>query len=179
MVTIDQYKEIIEKYNSGEHTIYLDLAGFRSFFTETNSSDIKKNVGNFLKFETFFIRLVMFFLEPLSLVFSIISSIFVFNWFSFLVIPFILFSWFILKGKFSKGRQTIFFSVLLVVIGMLISFYYNNIVFWLKIFIISLSFLWLFTKLVYYLSFYFAFRLIRKNYIFFNFFYSNNMIWIK
>ena len=74
-ITKQQYDEILKKQDAGEILLYIDTASFRKFFTEANNKKVKELIGESLNLESFIIKLIMFALEPLSLIITFIASI--------------------------------------------------------------------------------------------------------
>ncbi len=184
-ITKEQYNEILKKQDAGEILLYIDTAGFRKFFTEVDNKKVRELIGESLSMESLTIKLIMFALEPLSLITTSIASIFLFKWFSILIIPDIILLWGFLKGQASIGKQKIFFPISLLVIGMIIAIIYQEYGIWFKIFVVGLPAIYFSSKLLYYLSARFGFSLIHRNYKFFKLFYEKPegamipMIWSK
>ncbi len=171
-ITKEQYDEILKKQDAGEILLYIDTASFRKFFTEANNKKVKELIGESLNLESFIIKLIMFALEPLSLIITFIASIFLFKWFAILIIPIVFFLWGFLKGQASIGKQKILLPLALLAIGIVIAFSYQEYGLWFKLFIIGLPATYFSSKLLYYLSARFGFMLIHRNYEFFKLFYE-------
>lgn len=171
-ISKEQYEKIIKEQNDGKILLYINTAEFRKFFTEINNQKVKKLIGESLETESFFIKLIMFLLEPLSLLITIITSIFLFKWLSIPVIIVMLLIWMFVKTKASAGKQRIFFPSILLIIGIFIAIIYREQGLWFQLFAITLPATFFFTKLIYYLTARFGFMLIHRNYEFFKTFYE-------
>ncbi len=184
-VTEEQYQKIIRDKNNGKILIYIDTASFRKFFTEVDTNKIQKLIGHPLKHESLIIKVILYALEPLSLLASIVSSVFLFKWFSILVIPIIFISWAFLKSHSANGKQSILFPIILIIAIIIIAITISEIGIWYKLFTVCIIASYFFTRLLYYLTAFFTFRLIDKNYYFFKLFYERPnssilpMIWTK
>lgn len=175
-ISREQYDEILKKQDAGEILLYIDTASFRKIFTESNNKKIKELIGESLNMESIIIKSILFVLEPLSLIITIVSVIFLFKWFALLIVPIMILLWFFLKSQASIGEQKIFLPLIFLVAGIISAIFYNleSNNFWFKLFVISLPSTYFFSKLLYYLSAHFAFMLIHRNYDFFKLFYENS-----
>jgi len=184
-ITKAQYNEIIHKQEIGDILLYIDTANFRKFFTEANQKQIEQQIGEPLYVECFIIKLIVFLLEPLMLLITVIASIYLLKWFAILLIPALILLWFFLKSMASSGKQSIFFPSVLLVAGAITVCLYGQYGFWFKLLVIGILSIYFFSKLLYYLSARFAFMLIHRNYEFFRLFYEKPegalmpMIWSK
>ncbi len=97
-ITKEQYDEILKKQDAGEILLYIDTASFRKFFTEVNNKKVKELIGESLSTESLVIKFIMFVLEPLSLIITIVASVFLFKWFAILIAPIVFLLWGFLKG---------------------------------------------------------------------------------
>jgi len=184
-ISKEQYNEILKEQENGKLLIYIDTASFRQFFTKINNKKVNDLIGESLYLESFIIKCIMFILEPLSLIATCFSCVFLFKWFAILIIPVIVLSWFFLKGRASIGKQKIFFPLVLLMLSVICAILYHEHSFWVKLFIIGLPSTYFFSRLLYYLSALFGFMLIHRNYSFFKLFYEKPegamtpMIWIE
>lgn len=184
-ISKEQYEEILKKQDKGEIIIYIDTSSFRQFFTKIDNKKTKELIGDSLFSESSTIKIIMFLLEPISLIIACISIAFVFKWWACLFIPVVVFLWVILKSRASIGKQEIYSPCILLIIGMILSYVYQAKGFWFQNLLISLPLTYFFSKLLYYLSALFAFRLIHRNYKFFDLFYKQPegamipMIWTE
>lgn len=171
-VTKEQYDEILKRQDAGEILLYIDTASFRKFFTDINNAKVKELIGESLQMESYVIKFIMFILEPLSLLTTIVASVFLFKWFALLIIPVLVLLWGFLKGQASIGRQKIFFPLVLLVVGIIAALSYQEYGGWFKLLVIGLPATYFSSKLLYYLSARFGFMLIHRNYKFFKLFYE-------
>ncbi len=171
-ITKEQYDEILKKQEAGEILLYIDTASFRKFFTEINNAKAKELIGESLQIESYAIKFIMFVLEPLTLLTAAVSSVFLFKWFALLIIPVLFLLWGFLKGQASIGKQKIFFSLALLIVGIIAALSYQEYGLWFKLFVIGLPATYFSSKLLYYLSARFGFMLIHRNYKFFKLFYE-------
>ena len=171
-VTKEQYDEILKKQDAGEILLYIDTASFRKFFTEIDNAKVRKLIGESLQMESYVIKFIMFVLKPLSLLTTVVASIFLFKWFALLIAPALIILWVFLKGQASIGKQKIFFPLILLIVGIIVAFSYQGYGIWFKLFVIGLPATYFSSKLLYYLSARFGFMLIPRNYEFFKLFYE-------
>lgn len=184
-ISKEQYEEILKKQDKEEIIIYIDTSSFRQFFTKIDNKKTKELIEESLFLESATTKIIMFLLEPISLIIACISTTFIFKWWACLLIPVVVFLWVILKSRASIGKQEIYSSCILLIIGMILSYVYRAKGFWFQSLLISLPLTYFFSKLLYYLSALFAFRLIHRNYKFFDLFYQQHegaitpMIWTE
>lgn len=162
-----EYQEIIRKAERGEVLIGVEPALARQFFTASVSAQkIQEIVGEPLYFERYLVKTVWL-LEPIFLFLNFIASIFLFKWYSVIIIPIIFAVLFLLISFASAGKQRIIFPMILLIIGFLTIYHFKGQSIWFKIWIVSMVATYFFAKLTYWLSVSLARLLACRNYKFF------------
>lgn len=145
------YNEIISKVQSGTIIIGIEPAIARKFFTDSDMTHIKRDIGLDLFWESFIIKALII-LAFCTLLITEIISIFTLNWYSIAFIPLFFLIYVFYQSKVSFGKQTIWRILIFTIMFWIGNFVenYTNTLWSLFIFFIPLPFL--FIRLVYYVS---------------------------
>jgi hypothetical protein len=175
-ISKEEYKEILQKQDKEEITLYINTAGFRKLFTllgdKMDKERFYKDIGENLDKQVFFIKSILFFGEPLSVILNLVIAVILFDWYAIIVVPLIILFWSVVKTKASSGKQEITSAIIFLVISFLINIIFPELSFWLRLFIFTLPLIYFFPKLLYYLTAKFTFSLLERNYEFFKLCYD-------
>jgi len=145
---IKNYKEFTKQVEKDEIIMGVEPAVARRFFTDTNHSTIKEEIGEPLFLERFFVK-TCWLLEFVCLLAGIIMSIFGLKYYSIIVIPIMLITFLFLGAKASIGRQKIGGAIFLLIISILLAYYFRENGIYIIIWIILLPLPYFFTRLTY------------------------------
>lgn len=186
-----EYTEILSREESGDLIMYIDTVSFKNFLSKIGTKDCIEIFEEDFSQERKIIRNFPLF-EFLILLISIISSLSLFKWYSILVIIGTIIYWSVVKGKASYGRheitKPIIFLVLVVIF--LFSDYVEISNFGSYIWYLSIPMIYLISKSFYYITAKIVFKILHRNYLFFDFFYNQkspyygdliniNFLWTK
>jgi len=121
----ERHQEFVRQAKQGEILIGIEPAIAREFFTATNRSLIKDEIGESLFIKRLLVK-TCWLLEPICLLAGILASIFALKWYSIIAIPIMLIAFFLLGGRASIGRQKIGGAVLLIIICVLLAYYFRD-----------------------------------------------------
>jgi hypothetical protein len=177
-ITKEEYKEILEKEKRGELVLYIDTVSFKNFLSSISSEDSIKAFREDLSRERSIIALFPF-LEFLFLIVGIVSSIFLFKWYSILIIVGLLIFWSLVKSRASFGKHEIISPVLLLLVTLIILFVplYEVPNIWGYIWPLSVCLMYLTSKSFYYFISKIVFSILHRNYFFFDFFYKHKSLY--
>ena len=109
-----EHRRILEEERTGQLLIGIDRPLARQFFTNTSHAAVQSEIGEPVHFQRFMVK-GAFISGYLLAVTAIGVSIWAFGWWSLLIGPLALASWFMYLGGSSRGDSSIWFAVLLLV----------------------------------------------------------------
>lgn len=168
------FQEFVKRAEKGEILIGVEPSIARKFFSDTDHSVIKEEIGESLFTERFFVK-TSWLLEFISLLAGIIASIFALKWYASIAIPVMLIASFALGGKASVGRQKIGGAVLLVVICVLLAYFFRDKGTSMILWLVLLPLPYFFARLTYKLATIFLRLLSVRNEKAFNLLYDNGI----
>jgi hypothetical protein len=174
-ITEEKYQEILNQHKNGELVVFIDTASFRQLFTENKVKKINELLGISIAKESLIISLI-FYTIPVFLIMMGVFAILGFHWWSILALPTFLLIWVFVHSKSSIGIQKINGSIIFLVISIFLSIvFFKDVNIFIKLSIIVFAFQIFYSKLLYFLSSKFAFRLLFKHYKFFAFCYEKKL----
>lgn len=176
-----EYRDILNKQDKGESTIYIDTSWFRQLYTTVD----KSKFSSLLKYphanQIQRVKLIMY-LEGTIIACTLIISIISFKLLSILLAPVIFIAWIIIKANASKGRQELHLILSVVVLFFtLIAAVIFQIPLATKLFLISTGMLFFVTHFLYFYTAYITFNAIHNSFEFYSFCtkLNKNSIWTK
>lgn len=171
IITEDSYNNLISLEFNKAINLYVDIVHFRDFFVQIPPSKTKEVFGKDFSKQIGMISIFPL-IEFLVILFSLILAVILFRWWGIFVIPLILLSWFIIRGKSSIGKQEITSAVLLIIFFLAYIFFYSQEFSILNLWIGILVFLYFLVKFYYYSITRFIYSELYHNYKFFRYFYN-------
>lgn len=165
-LTRQEYEDLLTRSDAGEICFMFDAAQCKDFLLKLNNAEALSSTGNSLRFESRVVRTIVYFLEPVSLLMSMVGGFLWLRWFGLLVAPGVFIFWSLLKSVSSGGRQRLLGPLLTFALGIFLAFAFRNHGVGFIIFAVSLSSLYLAEKMLYALPVLFFSFLTRSNYDF-------------
>ena len=144
-----EYETLLQRSDKGEIVFFYDAAQCKDFLLRLNWRTFQADTGKSLRAQCSTIRAIVYAIEPLSLLVSMIASFVWLKWWGLLIAPAVFFLWGFLKSVSSGGRQSIAKPILVFAAGIAASIWFRNQGVGFVIFILGLSTLYLAEKMLY------------------------------
>lgn len=172
-LTRQEYEELLTRRESGDIYFMYDIVQSKEFLLRLNNDEALSSIGNSLRFQSNIIRAIVYFLEPLTFLGSLLGSILWLKWWGIPLALGIIFCWGLLKITSSCGRQKILIPSIITALGLFSAYYFREQGSGFLVFAVSFSFLYFFEKMLYALPVLFFSLLTRSNYDFVKSTYQN------
>lgn len=145
----DEYCELLRRSSAGEIVFFYDAAQCKDFLLRLNWRAFWADTGTSLRAQCNTIRAIVYAIEPLSLLASMIASFLWLKWWGLLIAPAVFFLWGFLKSVSSGGRQSIAKPLMVFAAGIAASIWFRGQGVGFVVFGLSLSTLYLAEKMLY------------------------------
>lgn len=148
-LTCTEYESLLQRSKRGEIVFFYDAAQCKKFLLRLNWKTFQSDTGKSLRAQCSTIRAIVYVIEPLSLLVSMIASFMWLKWWGLLIAPVLFFLCVFLKSVSSGGRQSIAKPTIVFAAGIAVSICLRNQGVGFVIFMLSLSTLYLAEKMLY------------------------------
>ena len=148
-LTRTEYDDLLRRNDAGEIVFYFDAAQCKDFFLHFNWKVFRAETGKSLRLQCSIIRTIIYGLEPLFLLITMISTFLWLKWWGWLIAPVVFLGWSFLKSMAAGGRQGLIKPIIVFVVGVAVMIGFRSEGLGFVIFMLSLSCLYLTEKMLY------------------------------
>ena len=107
LLTRQEYDDLIARSDAGEICFMFYPIQCKDFLLKLDNAEALSCTGNSLRFESRVVRIIVHFLEPVTLLAAIVAGFVWLKWWGLLVAPSVFIFWSMIKSMSSGGRQGI------------------------------------------------------------------------
>lgn len=159
-----EYDNLIARSDAGEIYFMFDSTQCKDFLLKLDNAEALSSMGNSLRFESQVVRIIAYFLEPVSLLLAIVAGFVWLKWWGLLVAIGVFIFWSMIKSMSSGGRQGIIGPFVMFTLGVVLAVGVQEQGPGCITLIIALLLLYLSEKMLYALPVLFFSFLVRSNY---------------